>query len=75
MSRDALLEQEGRDIVYVQVDGEHFVETGVTVGVRAGSKVGIKTGLGLNERVVVRGAHLIRLADGASSGQAHGHIH
>ena len=75
VSRDALLEQEGRDIVYVQVDGEHFVETGVTVGVRAGSKVGIKTGLGLNERVVVRGAHLIRLADGASSGQAHGHIH
>ncbi len=73
--RTALLDQEGRSIVYVQVDGEHFVERGVRVGARAGERIGIESGLTAGERVVTTGAHLVRLADRAKAGGGHGHIH
>ncbi|MEE9385500.1 MAG: efflux RND transporter periplasmic adaptor subunit [Nannocystaceae bacterium] len=73
--RSALIDQEGRDIVYVQVDGEHFQERLVRLGPLAGTDVGIRSGLRTGERIVTRGAHLVRLADRASTTQAHGHIH
>ena len=75
IARDALIDQEGRSVVYVQVDGEHFAEKLVRVGPRSGSRVAITSGLSEGERIVVKGAHLIRLADRAKGGQAHGHIH
>jgi RND family efflux transporter MFP subunit len=75
IAKRALVDQEGRDVVYVQVDGEHFVERPVRVAVRSGELAGIASGLAAGERVVVEGAHLVRLADRARGGEAHGHIH
>ncbi len=71
----AVIDQEGRMLVYVQLDGEHFEERMVRVGARAGSRVVLTHGLSENERVVTEGAHLVRLAARANSGAAHGHIH
>jgi len=73
--RSALIDQEGRTVVYVQEDGEHFSERAVRIGPRAGDGVGILGGLKAGERIVTKGAHLIRLADRSRGGQAHGHIH
>jgi multidrug efflux pump subunit AcrA (membrane-fusion protein) len=71
----ALVDQDGRQAVYVQLDGEHFAERPVRVGPRAGGRVGILEGLGSGERVVTQGAHLVRLSDRSKSTEAHGHIH
>jgi RND family efflux transporter MFP subunit len=73
--RSALVDQDGRSVVYVQVDGEHFEERAVRIGPRAGNLVAISEGLRSGERVVTRGAHLVRLADQASGEAPHGHIH
>jgi len=73
--RNALIDQDGRDVVYVQVDGEHFEERQVRTGPRAGGAVGVVSGLKTGERVVTRGAHLVRLADRAKNAQPHGHVH
>ena len=72
--RPAIVERDGRTVVYVQIDGEHFEERAVRVVARAGARVAI-TGIEAGERVVTRGAHLVRLAESAAGGQAHGHIH
>ncbi len=71
----ALVEQDGRQAVYVQLDGEHFVERSVRLGPRAGERIGVLEGLGHGERIVTRGAHLVRLADRSKTTEAHGHIH
>ncbi len=75
LPRGALVNQEGRDMVYVQVDGEHFQERQVRVGPRSGSQIAITGGLKIGERVVTTGAHLVRLADRAKNSVGHGHIH
>jgi multidrug efflux pump subunit AcrA (membrane-fusion protein) len=72
----AVVDDEGREIVYVQVDGEHFEARSVTAGPRSGNLVGVQRGLKAGERIVVEGAHLVRLADRASVSEApHGHVH
>lgn len=73
--RSAIVDREGKSVVYVQVDGEHFAERLVRVGPRAGGRVGIVSGLAVEERVVTEGAHLVRLAQSAAGEPAHGHIH
>jgi RND family efflux transporter MFP subunit len=73
--RSALVVQEGRSVVYVQVDGEHFQERLVRTGPHAGSEVGIVAGLDAGARIVTEGAHLLRLADRASGAEVRGHIH
>jgi RND family efflux transporter MFP subunit len=71
----ALVDQDGRSALYVQLDGEHFAERSVRVGPRAGDRVAIADGVGPGERIVTRGAHLVRLADRSQATQAHGHVH
>lgn len=72
----AIVHDEGRELVYVQVDGEHFQERVVKTAARAGNRVGIERGLKSGERIVTTGAQLVRLTDRASSsGQPHGHVH
>jgi len=73
--QSALLDQQGRYLVYVQVDGEHFEERTVSPGPRAGGRVAILEGLRGGERIVTTGAHLVRLADASKNAQPHGHIH
>jgi multidrug efflux pump subunit AcrA (membrane-fusion protein) len=71
----AIVDDDGRQLAYVQVDGEHFEERAVRVGPRQGGLLGVEHGLGDGERVVVRGAHVVRLAARSGSEQPHGHIH
>ena len=75
VERSALLDQDGRAVVYVQVDGEHFEERAVRVGARAGDWVSVTAGLAIGERVVTRGTHLVRLAARSSENTVHGHGH
>ncbi len=70
----AIVDDAGRPIVFVQVEGELFERRPVTIGVREGELVqatGVKSG----ERVVTKGAHLVRLASLSTSVPAHGHVH
>jgi len=73
--RSALVQDEGRDIVYIQTSGEAFEERLVRVGSRAGAWVALSSGVVAGDRVVTRGANLIRLAARASSEPGHGHVH
>lgn len=70
----ALVDDAGRPIVFVQVEGESFERRPVTLGARQGELVqvdGVKAG----ERIVSKGAHLVRLASLSTSVPAHGHVH
>ena len=72
--RSAILDVEGRDVVYVQEEGEAFSERAVRLGPSDGDRVAVLTGIDEGERVVTRGAHLVRLA-GSSGAAGHGHVH
>ena len=71
----AIVDDGGRPVVFVQVEGEAFASRPVTLGNRDGGNVQVLEGVRAGERVVTRGANFIRLA--ARSGQvpAHGHVH
>ena len=73
--RTAVLDDVGRATVYVQLDGEHFLERPVRLGPVAAGRVGVVSGLSAGERVVVKGAHLVRMASRAPGQEPHGHIH
>ena len=70
----ALVDDAGRPIVFVQVEGESFERRPVTVGAREGELVQV-TGVKAGEHIVTRGAHLVRLASLSTSVPAHGHVH
>jgi cobalt-zinc-cadmium efflux system membrane fusion protein len=70
----ALVDDAGRPIVFVQVEGESFERRPVTVGAREGELVQV-SGLKPGEHIVTKGAHLVRLASLSTSVPAHGHVH
>lgn len=61
--KEAVLENEGKKIVYVLLSGEEFQRREVTVGDEYGDKVAILSGLNKGERVVTQGAYQIRLQE------------
>jgi RND family efflux transporter MFP subunit len=61
--------------LYVQSSGEGFVRRTVKLGRREAGMVQVLEGVKAGERVVTRGAHLIRLASMSSAVPAHGHVH
>ncbi len=72
----AVVDDAGQPIVFVQAGGESFERRPVRVGrPREGGYVDILTGLDAGERIVTRGAHLIRLAALSPQTPAHGHVH
>lgn len=73
--QNAILNDNGRSIVYVQLEGEAFEERTVTLGPRSGSLTGIITGLAKGERVVTQGANVVRLSSRASTTPSEGHVH
>ncbi len=72
--RSAVLDVEGRSVVYVQAEGESFEERVVRLGPSEGDRVAVTSGVEEGERIVTRGAHLVRLA-GSSGAVGHGHVH
>jgi RND family efflux transporter MFP subunit len=71
----ALVDDGGRPVIFIQPSGEAFVRRPVKLGVREGGYVQILEGAFPGERVVVKGAHLVRLASMSSQVPAHGHVH
>ena len=59
----AVLDNEGKKIVYVLLSGEEFQRREVTLGDQYGDKVAVLSGLEKADRVVTQGAYQIRLQE------------
>jgi RND family efflux transporter MFP subunit len=71
----AVVDDAGRPILFVQREGETFERRAVTLGPRSGDLVQITEGVKPGDRVVTKGAYLVRLASLSTSVPAHGHVH
>ena len=61
--RSAVLDNEGKKLVYVLLSGEEFQRREVTLGDEYGDQVAVLSGLSKGERVVTQGAYQIRLQE------------
>ncbi|HEX6729619.1 MAG TPA: efflux RND transporter periplasmic adaptor subunit [Pyrinomonadaceae bacterium] len=61
--KEAVLEHEGKKIVYVLLSGEEFERREVVVGDEMGNKVAVLSGLTKGERVVTQGALQLKLQE------------
>ena len=61
--KEAILDNEGKKIVYVLLSGEEFERREVTLGDEYGDKVAVLSGLNKGERVVTQGAYQLRLQE------------
>jgi RND family efflux transporter MFP subunit len=74
----ALVDEDGLEVAYVQVEGESFERRILRLGIRDRGVVEVREGVRAGERVVVKGAYLVRLASLSAQGGApagHGHAH
>lgn len=72
----SLVEEMGNYFVYVQLTPEYFEKREVKIGVTDGVRTAILSGLDVSERVVSKGATLVKLAQSAGALDAHaGHVH
>ncbi|MBI3211053.1 MAG: efflux RND transporter periplasmic adaptor subunit [Candidatus Solibacter usitatus] len=71
----AVVDDGGRPVVFVQLEGEAFVRRPVKLGPVEGVYVQIAEGIKVGERIVSRGAYLIRLSAMSNQVPAHGHVH
>ena len=71
----ALVDDSGQPIVFVQREGETFERRAVTLGPRSGDLIQILDGVSAGERVVIKGAYLVRLASLSTQAPSHGHVH
>ncbi len=71
----AVVDDGGRPVVFVQTGGESFERRPVTLGSHEGGYVHALKGVEVGERLVSRGAYLIRLAAMSTQIPAEGHAH
>jgi cobalt-zinc-cadmium efflux system membrane fusion protein len=71
----AVIDDAGRPIVFLHTSGESFERRPVTLGVRQADVVQVLEGVKPGERIVSKGAHLVRLASLSTQVPAHGHVH
>jgi len=71
----ALTEEQGAFYCYVQVTGESFTKRSVQPGRSDGERVEITGGLHPGERIVTRGAMLLKAASMVVGETGHGHAH
>jgi membrane fusion protein, heavy metal efflux system len=71
----AVLDEDGRPIVYVQAEGETFERRDIEIGGRDGTRVLVLNGVKAGERVVTGAAYQVRLASLSTAVPAHGHEH
>lgn len=73
---EALLEEQGNFFVWVQVNPELFEKREVFIGGTDGISTEIKKGITAKDRIVTRGAMLIKLSQSTGDLDAHsGHVH
>lgn len=76
VSKDAVIEEQGTYYVMVQLSPEMFEKREVKLGVSDGQRIEIKQGIKAHERVVSRGATIVKLSQVSSSLDPHaGHVH
>ena len=61
--KEAVLEHEGKKIVYVLLSGEEFERREVVIGDEMGNKIAVLAGLNKGERVVTQGALQLMLQE------------
>jgi len=71
----AIVDDAGRPVVFVQLTGESFQRRPVRLGSAEGGYCQVLEGVKRGERVVTRGAYLIRLSALSTQIPAHGHVH
>ncbi|HEU5058464.1 MAG TPA: efflux RND transporter periplasmic adaptor subunit [Kofleriaceae bacterium] len=71
----AVVDDAGKPVAYVQVEGEAFERRPLALGVRSAGWVEVTAGLAAGEHVVSKGAYEIKLASSAGAVPAHGHAH
>ncbi len=71
----SILDEDGRPIAYVQVEGETFEKRDLVLGGRDGSYTLVASGIVAGDRVVTGAAYQVRLASLSTSvpSEAHGH--
>lgn len=72
---EAVVDESGVATVFVQTGGEAFKRRPVRLGARDGDWVEIAEGLDPGQRVVSRGAYLVKLASTRTGAVGHGHAH
>ncbi len=70
----AVYDDDGRPVVFVQLQGETFEKRHITTGTAYLGWLEVTNGIEAGERVVTRGAYLVKLA-GTSAPIGHGHTH
>lgn len=73
--KDAVVDEGGEVVVYLQRGGETFERRRVEVGIRDANQVEIRGGLAAGDHVATKGAYTIRLSTLSSAIPAHGHAH
>mgnify|MGYP001372958175 CR=1 FL=1 len=71
----AILDDDGRTIVYIQADGERFEKRAVVLAGMDGRMALVRSGVAPGERVVIGAAYQVRLASLSTSVPEHGHEH
>ncbi|MFC2104607.1 efflux RND transporter periplasmic adaptor subunit, partial [Bacteroidota bacterium] len=72
----ALIEEQGNYFVFVQITPEMFEKREVKIGTTDGNKTEIISGLKKKERIVSKGAIIVKLAAVSNSLDPHaGHVH
>lgn len=72
--KEAVLEHEGKKIVYVLLSGEEFERREITIGDELGARVAVLSGLNKGERVVTQGAYQLKLQE-LQPAEAGAHTH
>ena len=71
----AIIEENGRPIIFVQREGETFEKRAVQLGPRTSEHILVRVGLSAGERIVTGSAYQVRLASLSTSVPVHGHEH
>ena len=72
---DAIVMDNGRPVAFVLLSGETFQKRVLELGIRDGRFVEVKSGLKEGERVVTKGAYLVKLASASPASFGAGHAH
>lgn len=73
---ESIVEEMGHHFVYVQLTPEFFEKRSVELGITNGRRTVIRSGLKAGERVVAKGAVLVKLSQASGALDAHsGHVH
>lgn len=73
--RDAIIEEDGKTVAYVQLGGETFERRILKLGLRDGDWVEVLEGLDDGDVLVTKGAYYVRLAAAGGAVPSHGHAH